>query len=380
MGCRLSSHAKPLGEADEGEKESGSPAADVEVLVEDIPIQQENPGGIQQDNASGAQQNQVSSVEQNDYIDGVDISRVGRINIFIYGDSTELIVRGYVVGSQVHPIILRDEYEVIMEKLKLCFKKKRQFFLQVYLFDQCVWSSSLLSVMADLFISTLPVINNLSIFGDPRNVNVPFIDFYRKLHPIVERLSINQPTTLRFLIDMQIKSLTLMHAVGTGLNFSWLPLKFTQVNEVSFKNSSMLQVLCQKDIVMPQVCSVNFFFYEREDPNLKPIFENVFNVFPSLEQLTLEVWVSVQEKNEPIKNHELFTYTRTVFDTFERILDWNQEKLKIVILFFAYFNVPVNEDLARKMTEFAGYECCYKNGYFVLEVSMCNVDLRMIVK
>ncbi|CAD5230471.1 unnamed protein product [Bursaphelenchus okinawaensis] len=348
MGCRLSSYAKP-----------------------------ETVNKADQENANGVQQHQVSSVGQGDYIDGIDISRVGRINIFMYGDSTELTVQGYIIGSEVYKIRFCDEYDVILEKLKLCLKKKRKFVLQIYFFDDlCVWSPSLLNVMADFFLNTLPAIDELYIYGAPENVNVSFIDFCRKIHPIVERLAINNPTILRFLIDFQIKSL----APESTVSLRWMPLKYTQANLVTFNNWSMLEVLAQQDIVMQQVRSATFYKYQRESSNLKLIFENVFNMFPSLEHLTLEGYIYVREQNEPILNHELFTYTRTVFDTFERMLDWNQGKLNIIIIFFAYFNVPVNEDLARKMTEFAGYECCYKNGYFVLEVSMSNVDLRMVVQ
>ncbi|CAD5230465.1 unnamed protein product [Bursaphelenchus okinawaensis] len=88
--------------------------------------------------------------------------------------------------------------------------------------------------------------------------------------------------------------------------------------------------------------------------------------------------VYVLENNEPIINHELFTHTRTVFDTFGRMLNWNQGRLKVNIFFQVFYKGAVDEKLARKMTEYIGYECCY-NGEVGLDVSMSNVDLELTV-
>ncbi|CAD5230489.1 unnamed protein product [Bursaphelenchus okinawaensis] len=335
------------------------------------------PAGGQEDNSQEA----ISSVEEEDtedtedYLDDIEISSVFKIDICLYGNSTELMLRGCGRGIDAIVFEFHNEYDVIMEKLMLCLKRKRVFILQICLFDECVWSPSLLNVMADYFLSTLPIINNLKVVGDPRNLNVPFIDFYRKLHPIVEHLIIVNPTILRFLIDKQLNSLVL----ELPLDFSWFPLKYTQVGHVKFFAFSMLEVLCQQDIVMPQVHSVSFFNYPHEGTDSKLILGKVCSRFPSIKRLEILLMVHVQEKNQPVRNHDLFTHTRAVFDMFESILDWNREKLNVTIYFTIYYNGPINNRLARKMTGYIGYECCCKNDKVRVEVSMSKVDLRMFV-
>ncbi|CAD5230495.1 unnamed protein product [Bursaphelenchus okinawaensis] len=315
--------------------------------------------------------------DESDYIDGVDISNVYKINLFLKGDSTELIVKGSIVGCQISTIIFCDEYDVIMEKLKLCLKKERRFVLQSYLNNECVWSPSLLNILGDLFLNTLPPIVELFIFGDPRNINVPFIDFYRKLHPIVTCLTIDNPTILRFFFDMEFKALT---PRNPNLDFNWLPSKYTQVVDLVFNDSSMLQVLRQQDIVMPQVLFVIFRNHDFEVANTKLVLEEVCSLFPSIKCIKLQFVVHVQEKNEPIMNHRLFTITRTVFHTFESMLDWNQGKIKLLSNFYVYYNGPVNDDLARKITDYIGYECCYDKDKVRLEIHQSNVCLEMRVE
>ncbi|CAD5230467.1 unnamed protein product [Bursaphelenchus okinawaensis] len=340
MGCRLSSHAKPetVSEADTR--------------------------GTQQDNAS---------VEQGDYIDGVDISHVSNIRVTLYGNSTELNVYAYTTSIEDPTIVFRGAYHVIIEKLKMCLKRKRKFIFYIWLFDECVWSPPSVNAMANLFLNVLPAINDLFLCGSLTNMNVLFIDFYRKLHPIVERLFINNPTIVRFLIDLQIKSLT----VESDLDLSWLSLSHIEVNEFCFWRLTMAETLCQQDIVMPSVRSVNFYTHH-EAVVSKLILENICNLFPLVEELYFQFVLNVEDKNEPIRNHELFTHTRTLFDTFESLLDWNQGKLKITIVFQVHYNGLINKELARRMTEYIGYECIC-NGAVGLDVSMSNVNLAMVV-
>ncbi|CAD5230463.1 unnamed protein product [Bursaphelenchus okinawaensis] len=266
MGCRLSSYAKPetVNEAD-------------------------------QDNASGAQQHQNSSVEQGDYVDGVDISHVSNIRVTLYGNSSELNVYAYTTSIEDPTIVFRGAYHVIIEKLKMCLKRKRKFIFYIWLFDECVWSPPSVNAMANLFLNTLPAIKDLVLCGCLTNMNVQFIDFYRKLHPIVECLLINNPTIVRFLIDLQLKSLT----VVSNLDF--------------------------------------------------------------------------------IRRFELFTHTRTLFGTFERMMNWNQGKLNTTIVYKVFYNGQVNKELARRMTVYIGYKCSYENAFVRLEASMSNVNLIMEV-
>ncbi|CAD5230487.1 unnamed protein product [Bursaphelenchus okinawaensis] len=229
--------------------------------------------------------------------------------------------------------------------------------------------------MADLFLNRLPAIDLVYIRGDLGNINVRFIGFYRKLHPIVGCLTINNPSILRFLIDLQIKLLIL----ESILDFNWLPLNYIEVNEIKFVNFLILEALCQQEIVVPSVRIVTFINYEPEPANLKLIFENICSLFPFIKHLKLVYKLYVLEKNEPIRNHELFTHTRSLLDSFESILDWNQGKLNITIDFQVFYNGPINKELARKMTEYIGYKCGY-NGDVYLNVLMFNVDLTMFVQ
>ncbi|CAD5230493.1 unnamed protein product [Bursaphelenchus okinawaensis] len=176
---------------------------------------------------------------------------------------------------------------------------------------------------------------------------------------------------------MQLKVLTLM---DKDLDFNWLPLKYFQVEHLKFDNPALLKVLYQQNIVMPHVCSVTFFEYEHEAANTKLILEKIRRLFPSVNQIYFPLTVYVQEKNEPIRNHELFTLTCRVFDTFKSILVWKKRKLNVTIGFHAHYNGPINEELARKMTEYIGYAFCYMNDKVRSELSMSNVDLTVVVK
>ncbi|CAD5230491.1 unnamed protein product [Bursaphelenchus okinawaensis] len=296
MGCKLSSQAARMSAGSQRDSN---------------PIQKVDTGGTQQHQIGSVQQDEVL---HNDYLDGVDISRVDRINIYIYGNSTVLTIKGFTNDFNAWNRIIEfcGRYHVIEEKLTQCLKSERSFVLRITLFSRCVWSPALLNELADFFLD-------------------------------------------------------------------WLPLKYTQVDDFQFVDSAMLEVLCQQDIVMPQVCSVTFCNYQCETVNIKLFLEKACSVFLSIKHLQLKLVVHVQEKNEPIRNHELFTYTRTVIDTFESILDWNQGKLNIFIYSQVDYNGLVNEDLARKMSEYIGYEWSY-DGDVGLDVSMFNVDLMMFVQ
>ncbi|CAD5230483.1 unnamed protein product [Bursaphelenchus okinawaensis] len=317
----------------------------------------------------------ISSEEEDtdDYVDNITSLCVQKININMYSATTALMVEGYT--NDLITIEIRDRYDVIIEHLTQCYKKTIPFTLQICIYDVCVWTTSLLNVMADFFLRTLPAMNVMIHFASSGSKYIPFINFYRKLHPIVEHLSVNNSTILRFFMDLQRKSLML----NWTLNRNWFPLNYIEVNEVIFMNFSLLKVLCQQDIVMPQVCSAAFLKHRCETADVKLILENACSVFPSIKKLELEYEVHVTEKNEPIRNHQLFIQTRNVLDSFESILDWNQGKLNIFITSKVTYNGLVNEDLARKMSEYIGYEWSY-DGEVGLDVSMANVDLMMIVQ
>ncbi|CAD5230473.1 unnamed protein product [Bursaphelenchus okinawaensis] len=307
-----------------------------------------------------ASDGQEESVKTLDYLDGVDISRVNQIDIYLHGNSTELDVEGSTTGTKSTTIKLCDEYDVIMEKLTLCLKRERSFSLQIELSDECVWSPFLLHVMAEFFLYTLPSVNLKIRMMHPGNMYIPFIGFPMKLLPIVERLIIDDPIILWFFFDL-------------------FPLKHAKLDDVNFENLSMLEKLCLQNIIMPNVRFVTVFIHQSKAVGSKLVLENACNLFPSMVQLKLNFKVTVSEESEPIMNHELFTYAGAVLDTFESMLDWNQGKHDVFIDFQAVYKGSVIENLARKMTEYIGYECSYDDGKLCLDIHQSNVGLEMCV-
>ncbi|CAD5230477.1 unnamed protein product [Bursaphelenchus okinawaensis] len=326
---------------------------------------------------SSSQAHSQDSLETPDYLDGVDITHVEKIEIELFGNSTRLMLIGTQIYSNDITIKIIDEYRVIMDKVTQCLKKKRLFVLQIQCYNQCVWSVSMLNEVADFILRTMPAINVSIVFGSSRSIYVPFINFYKKLHPIVGLLYIENPSFLKFLFDIQIKTMTLQQAVGASSSFNWLPLKYTQVNEISFEYLSMLDAIRLQGVVMPHVRVVNVLNYQCETDSSKMIFRNVCSLFPSAKQLKLEVLVNVWEDDGSIRIQKLFAQARKALDTFKNMSRWNQGNMNILIYLYAYYYGPVDKELARKMTEYLGHKCYYKKDYVNLEASMSNVDLKM---
>ncbi|CAD5209819.1 unnamed protein product [Bursaphelenchus okinawaensis] len=215
-----------------------------------------------------------------------DFSHINIIEIII-SSSTTYITLNFIDDDGKRPYMILDRYEMILAKLLQCFEKKRHFIVSLDLSDECLWSLPLLRTVANFLLEHL---SSASVcvklrHSTPVDEYALFIDFYKKVHPIVDVLQVSHPTMLRYLMDIEIKVLVLEPCPDD----CWLALKYLQVSEVRLFYPWDLENYVRNGIRMPTVETV-ILCYEKEmkKVNMKKFHGNFAKVFPTLERFTIK--------------------------------------------------------------------------------------------
>ncbi|CAD5230475.1 unnamed protein product [Bursaphelenchus okinawaensis] len=147
MGCSLSSPNKPktVRETAGGGQEDDSTENEESLKqdnVSNVKVEEElsTASSISLSNVPADVELDTESSEDDepDFLDTIDISNANRIDIELHGNSTEMEMTVFQKGTNEMIFELGDEYDVIIDRLTQCLKKKRIFNLNVYLYNQCV--------------------------------------------------------------------------------------------------------------------------------------------------------------------------------------------------------------------------------------------------
>ncbi|CAD5230459.1 unnamed protein product [Bursaphelenchus okinawaensis] len=305
----------------------------------------------------------------------IDVSHLSKVALCIHSHKTKVEATFHYNDETKDEFV--GNFKFLKKNIGVLNEANCQFVVSVVINHNCVWDVSGLDKIAQFLLATLPAIDFEVDSIQTVPPIVPFVKFYKTLHPIVQQTQIDGPVFLTHCEGVEIKYLKIKRG-NLPYSYFWRAIKYIKVLDVGCVNNYRADFVPDDT----ELSSSDLDGFECE-PNvietLKKKFANT-NDDNQTPEATVNCKKYIDSTNHSRMTYELFAHIDSMFNLFDRVLNWNRDQHDILINFEIAYDGFFNNGLEKEITKLTGYYARYEDEKIRLELKQFNVCLKLVVK